>query len=216
MSITCPTCGFDENPDNSEFCEACGSELGTAVAQVPNNTPEPSDFNSEQVTTQQPESYDFNSEPITTQQPEPEIAFRSTATAEPEPVSPPIYETTPEPTVTNFSVNTGKLIAKQANTPISEFSLDGNNAIIGRFDSDTGPVDIDLEGFPGEDTISRNHAEIYYEGNQWKIKDLGSTNGVFVKRAEQNRFGARIMRPEVINSGDEIAIAKIRFLFQTS
>ena len=25
--ITCPTCGFDKNPKNSEFCEACGSEL---------------------------------------------------------------------------------------------------------------------------------------------------------------------------------------------
>ena len=207
MAITCPTCGFDENPNNSEFCEACGSELGTVVSKNPTNAPDSPGFSSE------PD--DFTSEPIIpiiNDRLEPETAFRSTATAEPEPISPPISQTPP---VANFSVNTGKLIAKQANTPISEFPLDGSNAIIGRFDSDTGPVDIDLEGFPGEDTISRNHAEIYYEGNQWKIKDLGSTNGVFIKRAHQNRFEARIMRPEVINSGDEIAIAKIRFLFQT-
>ena len=215
MSIICPTCGFDENPDNSEFCEACGSELGTAVSQPASNTPDASDFSSEQITKQQPESYNFTSEQITTQQPEPEVAFHSTTTADPEPISTPTISETVAPPTPNFSVNTGKLIAKQANTPISEFPLDGNNAIIGRFDSDTGPVDIDLEGFPGEDTISRNHAEIYYEGNQWKIKDLGSTNGVFIKRAHQNRFEARIMRPEVINSGDEIAIAKIRFLFQS-
>ena len=53
--------------------------------------------------------------------------------------------------------------------PTSEFLLDGSNAIIGKFDSDTGPVEIDLEGFPGDETISRHHAEIYQEGGMWKI-----------------------------------------------
>ena len=213
MAITCPTCGFDENPNNSEFCEACGSELGTVGATTSTESPDSNDYSSEPITTQQPEPYSFTSEPITDQQSQPEIVYGSTTTAEPATTIQPILEE--KPPIDNFSVNTGRLIAKQANTPISEFPLDSNNAIIGRFDSDTGPVDIDLEGFPGEDTISRNHAEIYYEGNQWKIKDLGSTNGVFIRRANQNRFEARIIRPEVIYPGDEIAIAKIRFLFQS-
>ena len=99
--------------------------------------------------------------------------------------------------------------------PTSEFLLDGSNAVIGKFDPDMGPVDIDLDGFPGDETISRNHAEIYQEGGAWKIKDLGSTNSVFIKRAGQSKFGARITMPEILNSGDEIAIAKIRFLFQS-
>lgn len=214
MAISCPTCGFDENPNNSEFCEACGSELGTATASTSAESGDSNDFSSEFTTAEQAEVYNFTSEPITNEQSEPEIAFSSsTSTVEPEPISQPVSEESPS--IPNFSVNTARLIAKQANSPISEFSLDGNNALVGRFDSDTGPVDIDLEGFPGEDTISRNHAEIYYEGNQWKIKDLGSTNGVFIKRANQNRFEVRIMRPEVIYPGDEIAIAKIRFLFQS-
>ncbi|MDJ0897646.1 MAG: caspase family protein [Xenococcus sp. MO_188.B8] len=38
----CPTCGFDENPADSEFCEACGSELGTtAMASAPVQSPIP-------------------------------------------------------------------------------------------------------------------------------------------------------------------------------
>ena len=213
MAITCPTCGFDENPDNSEFCEACGSELGSVSSKISVEYTDSNDFSSRSRDTLEPEPYDITSESRGERQSEPEVAFPPTVNVNPEPLSQPVDEESPS--ISNFSVNTGKLIAKQAHTPIPEFFLDGNHAIIGRFDSDTGPVDIDLEGFPGEDTISRNHAEIYYDGNQWKIKDLGSVNGVFIKRANQNRFEARIMRPEVIYSGDEIAIAKIRFLFQS-
>jgi pSer/pThr/pTyr-binding forkhead associated (FHA) protein len=138
-----------------------------------------------------------------------------------EPVSAPTLPT-PQPTVEIFpspsapvTYGMAKLVAKAPNAPLPEFILDSNN-IVGRFDPDTGPVEIDLEGFPGEDTISRNHAEIYQEDGQWKIKDLGSTNGVFIKRAGQTRFSARITLPEILMPGDEIAIAKIRFLFQAS
>ena len=106
-----------------------------------------------------------------------------------------------------------KLIYKQADT-IKEFILNGSSTNVGRFDNDTGPADIDLEGFPGEETVSRSHAEIYFEETQWKVKDIGSTNGVFIKHLGQPRFGSRIIIPETINSGDEIAFGKIRFTFQ--
>ncbi len=109
----------------------------------------------------------------------------------------------------------GSLIAKQNNAPNPEFSLEDFN-VIGIFDPDTGPVEIDLEGFLGAETVSRQHAEIYQESGVWKIKDLGSTNGVFIKTLGQKRFSARITSPTIINNGDEIAIAKIRFLFQTN
>ena len=38
----------------------------------------------------------------------------------------------------------------------------------------------------------------------------------FIKPMGQTRFGARITTPESLNFGDEVAIAKIRFLFQNS
>lgn len=143
-------------------------------------------------------------------------------TVNPSPVVPPIPSTQdiyPEFDITASpsppSIGTAKLLAKMPNAPATEFVLENTN-LIGRFDPDTGPVDIDLEGFLGEDTITRHHAEVYQEGGQWKIKDLGSTNGVFIKRSGQNRFNARITQPETILSGDEVAIAKIRFLFQIS
>lgn len=186
--ITCTACGYDKNPDDAEYCDACGSELQTVAAPTSTSSVAPTVLQS----------------PIIEQEiPAPQI---------PQPTYP-----TSTPTSPTFSTTatTAKLISKQPGSPIAEFSLD-SNAVVGIFDPDMGPVDIDLEEFPGSNTVSRNHAEIYIEGGFWKIKDLGSTNGVFIKQSSQTRFGARITVPETINFGDEIAFGKVRFLFQST
>ena len=170
--ITCTVCGYDQNSDNSEFCNACGSELQAII------TPQP--------------KIDISLAPTVILAPTPQPNY------------PPIINT----------FTKAKLISKQTTAPISKFILD-NNAIVGIFDPDTGPVEIDLETFFGGETVSRNHAEIYQELGTWKIKDLGSTNGVFIKPLGQTRFSARITIPTPLNSGDEIAFGKVRFLFQT-
>ena len=191
-NIICPTCGFDENPLGTEFCEACGSELiGVTAPEMP----------ATQIST---------STDVETNDPPPPNTFSAPVSESVSTDLEPVFSA-PTPTF----ANTARLISQQAGTPVPEFSLNGSNAIIGRFDPDTGPVEVDLEGFPGEDTISRHHAEIRQEGGQWKIMDLGSTNGVFIKRNGQTRFSARITKSETLNPGDEIAIAKIRFQFQS-
>lgn len=186
--IICTACGYDKNPDDAEYCDACGSELETVVAPISSSSVAP--------TVIQP--------PII----EPQIPTSS--------IPQPTYPTS-TPTSPTFSTTatTAKLISKQPGSPVVEFPLD-SNALVGMFDPDIGPVDIDLEKFPGGETVSRNHAEIYPESGVWKIKDLGSTNGIFIKRTGQTRFGSRITVPEIINSGDEIAFGKVRFLFQST
>ena len=205
MAVICPTCGFDENPVGTEFCEACGSELGSGATEnlnPPTITPPPPPSEPKPSS---PPSYD----------PPPQQEAPEPIAPKPTPIPTPPTEPISIPKAPSFPGSSARLIAKQAGSPIPEFTLNSGNAIIGRFDPDTGPVDIDLEGFVGEDTISRNHAEIYQEAGQWKVKDLGSVNGVFIKRSGETRFSARIMMPEIVNPGDEIAIAKIRFLFQS-
>lgn len=191
--INCTVCGYDKNPDGSEFCDACGAELQSTATTAPDNpTVEPS------TPTSQPKEETFVPEPA------------------PEPISAPITPSTlptphnPLPTGTN-----AKLVAKQPNAPIAEFPLE-HNALIGIFDPDMGPVDIDLEDFAGNETVSRHHAEIYQDAGIWKVKDLGSTNGVFIKPMGQTRFSARITTPESLNPGDQLAIAKICFVFQSA
>lgn len=112
-------------------------------------------------------------------------------------------------------VETARLVATQAGSPIREFTLTKDAIVIGRSDPDTGPVDVNLSAFPGAETVSRHHGQIYREQNQWKVKDLGSTNHIFIRRSQQARFGAMITTPEILNSGDEVAFGKVRLLFQT-
>lgn len=164
--ITCTACCYDKNPDDAEYCDACGSELQAVVTPAP-------------------------------------------TVIQPQISSPQILQ--PSSSTTTIA----KLISKQPGSPVPEFILD-SNAIVGIFDPDMGPVDIDLEQFPGGETVSRNHAEIFLEAGVWKIKDIGSTNGIFIKRNGQTRYGARITVPETINIGDEVAFGKVRFLFQSA
>ncbi len=107
-----------------------------------------------------------------------------------------------------------KLVYLQSVDCITEFLLDKSRLIIGRNEPETASVDIDLAGFPQANTISRKHAEIYQEAGQWKVKDLDSQNGTFIKPAGQSRFSPRITSPAVLNYGDEIAFGKVRFRFQ--
>lgn len=114
---------------------------------------------------------------------------------------------------TLITSNIVKLIPKQIGAPIPEFIIDSNNAIIGKFNREIGPVEIDLDGFYGNNTVSSTHGEIYFENNQWQIKDIGSNDGIYIKPTGQNRFGYRINKPEILKSGYEIAIGKVRLLF---
>ena len=202
MTIVCTVCGYDQNPDGAEFCDACGAELTVETTPSPPPTPPPTP-------------------PIPTPPPQPTPAavdeVIDITPPEPMPIpspSPPQIPTIPSPPAVPVAAATARLVAKQPNAPVPEFPIDGT-AIIGIFDPDMGPVDVDLEDFLGSETVSRNHAEIYQDGGVWKIKDLGSTNGVFIKPVGQTRFGSRITSPEPLNPGDEVAIAKIRFLFQS-
>ena len=113
---------------------------------------------------------------------------------------------------TTTSAKTARLIAKKLNAPILEFTI-SNYALIGVFSTESGPVDIDLSLFPDSDTISKHHAEIYFQNGVWLVKDQ-SFNGTYIKPIHQTKFGERITLPTPLNSGDEIAFAKTAFIFQ--
>jgi FHA domain len=223
MNITCNVCGYEQNPKGAEFCDACGAELATEVAAIstpPSAPPIPSPV----VNIPDPSAPTVIQEPVANIPPPPQPSSSSSAypdtlvipVPQPTPISmpQPIPVSMPQPFINVSTANTARLVAKQANAPVPEFSIAGS-ALVGIFDPDQGPVDIDLESFAGGETISRQHAEIYLEGGIWKVKDLGSTNGVFIKPGGQSRFNARITAPTPLNPGDEIAIAKVCFTFHS-
>ena len=62
--------------------------------------------------------------------------------------------------------------------------------------------------FPRERTISGHHGEIYREGKDFFIRDLGSTNGVFVN-------GQKV-ESAPLKEGDEIKLGDKVFSFTRS
>ena len=90
----------------------------------------------------------------------------------------------------------------------------GVNIIIGRFDAETGPVDVDLGSIPESTYISRNHAKITSDDSgQWFLADLGSNNGSFIITEGQKPKRIPANEPMNIKDGDEIAFGNARFEF---
>jgi hypothetical protein len=94
------------------------------------------------------------------------------------------------------------------------FDLAGKSEIlIGREDpiSNIYP-DVDLTPHGGEDGgVSRLHAKIFLQGNQYMIEDQNSTNFTFV-----NKQKLAPKTPTPINNGDEVRLGRVVMKFQTA
>lgn len=101
-------------------------------------------------------------------------------------------------------------------TPSDGYVLNNANMVVGRFDPSAGPVDIDLGGQSGEGYISRRHAEVFLQDGAWMVRDLGSTNGVYIKKAGQGQYSPRLIEPAALQDGDEVAFGNVKFLFLNS
>ncbi|HET8626887.1 MAG TPA: protein kinase [Thermomicrobiales bacterium] len=54
--------------------------------------------------------------------------------------------------------------------------------------------------------VSAEHARLTLEGDEWRVTDLGTTNGTFVN-------GTRIKQPTVLRPGDEVRFGRVRARF---
>ncbi len=93
------------------------------------------------------------------------------------------------------------------------FDLTSSSSVVGRFNSSTGPIDIDVSGLSGAEHISRKHAKFTFERGKWFISDMGSTNGVFIKRNGAAEFSPRLVEPAELSNGDEVSLGNMVFLF---
>lgn len=173
-----------ENPSETQFCESCGVELTPAIEPVVTETPAASDIHTIAETT-----------------PPASGALPTPSEITPAPPPAPVFRP-------------ARLVFKRFGALTNEsIPLQGPRLVVGRFDASTGPVEIDLTGVPGAENISRRHAELLFEG-VWKVRDLGSTNGVFIKRAGEEAYSPRIVEPTELRDGDEIAFGNVILVFQ--
>jgi pSer/pThr/pTyr-binding forkhead associated (FHA) protein len=139
-----------------------------------------------------------------------------TARSAPEPPPQGAAPGAPAPPAPQAANSGARLTLRRAGALSQEvFSISGGPSIIGRFDPETGPVDVDLGPLPEAVYISRHHAEIWSDASgQWFIKDLGSGNGTFVCTAGERQF-RKTSGEHAIKDGDEIALGNARFEFRT-
>jgi pSer/pThr/pTyr-binding forkhead associated (FHA) protein len=78
--------------------------------------------------------------------------------------------------------------------------------------NDKVPPDIDVSGFANSDVVSRVHADIRLEGNEYFLEDVGSANGTYVNHTALPPGNRHLLRP-----GDRLALGKgdlVTFIFQ--
>jgi pSer/pThr/pTyr-binding forkhead associated (FHA) protein len=62
-----------------------------------------------------------------------------------------------------------------------QFGVIGDRLVLGRATTNGDGVDIDLSKLRrGAERISRRHAEIIKQGNDYFVRDLGSVNGTYI------------------------------------
>jgi hypothetical protein len=238
----CQVCGKD-NPAGVEYCEDCGAALSGGAGQAAGSaapgasnpsasppsasppSPSPSDSSSAPAPSAGSASAGVSESGTPSATPVGSPASAGTGDGAASGATAPIptaSEPAPAPPQGGGGAGGGGsqrprlAIKRYGSLTGEEIPLLGERLVVGRFDPETGPVDIDLSSASEAQHISRQHGELYREADgRWFVRDLGSTNGVFVKGEQAASFGPRITAPQPLSGGDELAFGNARFVFRT-
>lgn len=104
------------------------------------------------------------------------------------------------------------VLLDEAGKPIKSWDLHGKvSQIIGKAGQDQ-ELDIDLSDCEYSSFIDFQHAVLNFCMDQWYIEDLGSQNGVKVRKVEDGECYKIIHRPCRVAAGDIIYIANTKLL----
>lgn len=106
------------------------------------------------------------------------------------------------------------VLLNEEEKPIRAWDLTGKTAmVIGRKNRDE-QVDVDLSDCEYSALINVQHAVLNYCLDSWYLEDLGSQNGIRIKKVEDgNCYQVAPNRPCRVATGDVIYIAKTKMLF---
>jgi hypothetical protein len=179
----CPNCGA-ENPDDALFCEDCGYDFATGQLPPP------------------PAEVDPASGLVLPPTPEPGNAPAPSPAGEPELSGVDwVVEVWVDPDWFTSQQADGTCPTSGVPTVVP---LPGDKALIGRRSKSRGlEPDIDVSS---DGAISHNHAELSRNGEQWSVKDLGSTNGTFVGKPDGTYPSTPItpQQPHVLDDDERI------------
>lgn len=221
MNITCTTCNAS-NPAGADFCEECGVELtaettDAAHAPVAPPQPQPPPGSSDDELLAEPGS---DASALGTVPIDPEVAPAPAPVAT-EPwasvsgASDQAVALDPAPAVPQGVQSAQLVLVEFGSVTDTAIPLQNSPVIVGKFDPSQGPVDLDMSRFAGSEYLSRQHAELYFDDG-WMVRDLGSTNGVFIRKSGQAQFQPRLQSPAPLENEDVIAFGNVHFIFRTT
>ena len=102
---------------------------------------------------------------------------------------------------------TAQLVIVGTNDMVRPFVIDKESVLIGRTDPHTEIFpEVDLTMYDPETKVSRRHARIYRQGEQFLIEDLGSVNGTIVNSITGGSVRLNTKAPRVLAVGDELKL----------
>lgn len=106
---------------------------------------------------------------------------------------------------------TARLVVVGTTEMDAQFAISAQGeSLIGRLDPNRGiHPEVDLSRYDPSARVSRRHARIIVQNNQYLIEDLNSSNGTFINN--QVRLVPR--QPHQLNSGDEVRLGETRLKF---
>lgn len=104
------------------------------------------------------------------------------------------------------------LLLDEAGKPLKSWDLQGRvSLIIGKAGQDQ-ELDIDLSDCEYSSFIDFQHAVLNFSLDQWYVEDLGSQNGVKIRKVEDGECYKVIHRPCRVVAGDILYIANTKLL----
>jgi eukaryotic-like serine/threonine-protein kinase len=109
---------------------------------------------------------------------------------------------------------TARLVVMGTNEMSAQFPLNiDTENLIGRMDPNRGiRPEVDLSKYDPAARVSRRHAKISSQGNQFIIEDLGSANGTFINGSVRLTQG----KQHILESGDELKLGETTLKFVVS
>jgi len=102
---------------------------------------------------------------------------------------------------------TAQLVVVGTGDMARPFVIDKASVLIGRTDPHTGIFpEVDLTMYDAETKVSRKHARIYRQGEQFLIEDLGSVNGTVINSVTGGSIRLNAKSPRVLSAGDELKL----------
>lgn len=104
------------------------------------------------------------------------------------------------------------ILLDEQNKPVKSWDMEGRTAmLIGRSGGEED-VDVDLEDCAYSSFIDFLHAALNFAQDQWYVEDLGSQNGIKIRKAVDGECYKVMGRPCKVEAGDILYIANTRLL----